>query len=367
MELRYNSSLSCAKATRHCPSIPSRGPVSTWPPSKFQCAPRSPFGHLTSIVWPQSANWVNTGIPDPFKLNFDVARKQKDRPCRPVPSPAEGCGLPTMKKYWSSPTARMPKCNLKFERMGGACKNYPKLIRVGQSQSVCSDLNSNSNRIDWRSFCKLWRQWTSCSMTVLLGTRAGLHVEVLHKANRLVALRLWVPLESSACFVCHAFPCAKMCQTTEAFWAFAFFIYNASPYCIEHETSILQAAHQQQLQVHFLSGILKHWQITSLNIFDRPKIFRFKKCKYHIISIQLLASQAESRMLLYCSPILGPSDKYKYKWHQVISSDVSRTNRFWWIHDSHAPVAIAVFQLLPESSLPQITHCGRAPWLLHAF
>ena len=72
-------------------------------------------------------------------------------------------------------------------------------------------------------------------------------------------------------------------------------------------------------------------------------------------------------MLLYCSPILGPSDKYKYKWHQVISSEVSRTNRFWSIHGSHAPVAIAVFQLLPESSLPQITHCGRAPWLLHAF
>lgn len=251
------------------------------------------------------------------------------------------------------------------ERMGGACKNYPKLIRVGQSQSVCSDLNSNSNRIDWRSFCKLWRQWTSCSMTVLLGTRAGLHVEVLHKAKSLVALRLWVPLESSACFVCHAFPCAKMCQTTEAFWAFAFFIYNASPYRIEYEKSILQAAHQQQLQVHFLSGILKHWQIKSLidlRSSDSKNINHIS-----IISIQLLASQAESSKLLYCSPILGPSDKYKYKWHQVISSDVSRTNRFWWIHDSHAPVAIAVFQLLPESSLPQITHCGRAPWLLHAF
>lgn len=116
-ELRYNSSLSCAKATRHCPSIASRGPVSTWPPSNMpcQCAPRSPFGHPTSIVWPQSANWVNTGIPDPFKLNFDVARKHKDRPCQPVPSPAEGCGLPTIKKNWSSPTGRMPKCNLKWK------------------------------------------------------------------------------------------------------------------------------------------------------------------------------------------------------------------------------------------------------------
>lgn len=136
-----------------------------------------------------------------------------------------------------------------------------------RSKSKCLfrfELQFNSNRIDWRSFCKLWRQWTSCSMTVLLGTRAGLHVEVLHKAKRLVALRLWVPLESSACFVCHAFPCAKMCHTAEAFWAFAFFIYDASPYCIEYETSILQAAHQQQLQVHFLSGILKHWQIKSL-------------------------------------------------------------------------------------------------------
>ena len=143
-----------------------------------------------------------------------------------------------------------------------------------RSKSKCLfrfELQFNSNRIDWRSFCKLWRQWTSCSMAFLLGTRAGLHVEVLHKANRLVALRLWVPLESSACFVCHAFPCAKMCQMLLSLCI----LYpqckpQLHPVRNIHPSSCSPAATASPFP-------FRHSQTLTNQIFDRPKIFRFKK------------------------------------------------------------------------------------------
>lgn len=97
----------------------------------------------------------------------------------------------------------------------------------------------------------------------------------------------------------------------------------------------------------------RHSQTLTNQIFDRPKIFRFKKKSYPFNFWQV-----KHVVIVIVKDPPPQTDSWAF-WQiqvQVTSSDVSRTNRFWSIHNSYAPVAIAVFQLLPESNLPQITH-----------
>ncbi len=132
--------------------------------------------------------------------------------------------------------------------MRGACKNYRKPIwqygwvkvkvfvkiwtPIDIESTTGASASSEDNEHQYGS--PSWSQgWSSCRGPARSKTFAG--TSVLSPS--------WIQ--------------RMLCMSYLSMW-------HASPYCIEYETSILQAAHQQQLQVHFLSGILRHWQIKSV-------------------------------------------------------------------------------------------------------